>query len=358
MFDSIAFEDLANLAQVGTGSFGKIYVADGTDVAVKTFLGTVSSIFSQCNSYVDISHQEVQVDLKKYIEREFMGCATHENKLLLVTEYVSGGNVKEWIADCSRDLGWRTRISIATDAARALAYLHAHDIIHRDMKSENLLVTENKRIKVCDFGFSRPTAKTAAEVRRLSFCGTDTHMAPEIILGMPFDSKVDIFSYGVVLCELALRTVAVDNPPCVPSIEEVEQDLKIRIAAPPGSEVAVMALGRVIPGFGLNGDLVRRAAGLAKGACVNLAGMEVEEMSLDDIVKAFVELALRCCDDEPCGRPTWKEILSGLRIMEKIAEREEPDEDETEAEDFESLEDLVDCQEFGIPYEQNTFTST
>ncbi|KAJ3199175.1 hypothetical protein HDU67_003054, partial [Dinochytrium kinnereticum] len=109
----------------------------------------------------DISSHEVQVDLKKYIEREieilrdvrhpnvvqFMGCATHDNKLLLVTEYVAGGNVKEWIADLTRELGWRTRISIATDAARALAYLHAHDIIHRDMKSENLLVTENKRVK-------------------------------------------------------------------------------------------------------------------------------------------------------------------------------------------------------------------
>ncbi|KAJ3108518.1 hypothetical protein HDU96_007505 [Phlyctochytrium bullatum] len=272
-----------------------------------------------------ILSQEVQVDLKKYIEREveilrevrhpnvvqFMGCCTHEGKLLLVTEFVAGGNVKE----------------------------------------------------VCDFGFSRPKPKTAAEVRRLSFCGTDTHMAPEIILGMPFDNRVDVFSYGVVLCELALRTAAVNNPPRFPSSDSSAKiawdgegseegaaaaNLKIRIPSAPGSEAAVAALGRIVPGFGLEAKAVRKAAGLPKIAESNNPNSEV---TWDNIVEVFVSLALSCCDEEPQNRPSWKEILASLRAMEKVAEREEPghvgvlyDEDlDAEAEDFSSLEDIIDA---------------
>ena len=76
------------------------------------------------------------------------------------------------------DASWRTRISFAEDAARAIIYLHNLNIIHRDLKSENLLVTENKRIKVCDFGFSRilPSSLSNEEKKRLSFCGTDAFM--------------------------------------------------------------------------------------------------------------------------------------------------------------------------------------
>ncbi|KAJ3103870.1 hypothetical protein HDU97_009789 [Phlyctochytrium planicorne] len=317
----------------------------------------------------DISSQEVQVDLKKYIEREidilrltpakrdvrhpnvvqFMGCSTNENKLLLVTEFVAGGNVKEaqWINDLQKDLTWRTRISIATDTARALAYLHAHDIIHRDMKSDNLLITENNRVKVCDFGFSRPTPKTALEIRRLSFCGTDTHMAPEIILGMPFDAKVDVFSFGVVLCELAVRTAASTDPVNF-NLEEEEKGPRLLIPASPGSDLAKAALGRVIPGFGLNPKLVKKAAGVPE----TTVEKNQDEWNLEDAIVAFVNIALKCCEDEPSLRPSWKEILTALRGIEKVVEREEPghlgvlehEEEELDAaEDFESLEDLIDA---------------
>jgi LIM domain kinase 1 len=79
-----------------------------------------------------------------------MGCVIHDSKLLMITEYVPGGNVKDWIADLNRPLTPRMKASIAIDVSRALAYLHINDIIHRDLKSENLLVTENSRIKVSE----------------------------------------------------------------------------------------------------------------------------------------------------------------------------------------------------------------
>lgn len=166
-----------------------------------------------------------------------MGCCENELKIYAVTEFVEGGNLKEVghltptpiitvfvisnllhpllillqlilkSITTSKPIKWRLRISFAEDCARALAYLHARQIIHRDLKSENLLLTANKRIKVCDFGLSRETPRNVEERRRLSFCGTDAYMAPEIVLGMPFDTSVDIFSFGIILLELIFGVV-------------------------------------------------------------------------------------------------------------------------------------------------------
>lgn len=63
---------------------------------------------------------------------------------------------------------WPLRMSFATDIARAVAYLHARNCLHRDLKGENLLITANDRIKVCDFGFARIAARNEDEMRRIS----------------------------------------------------------------------------------------------------------------------------------------------------------------------------------------------
>ena len=75
--------------------------------------------------------------------------------ILIITEYVPNGNLKMLLMYESKrkspTLSWRIKISLATDAARAIAYLHSRDIIHRDLKGENMLITENYRLKICDF---------------------------------------------------------------------------------------------------------------------------------------------------------------------------------------------------------------
>lgn len=119
---------------------------------------------------------------------QFMGICHHANQqLYIVTEYLPGGNLRNWIQaerEEPRDLlsSYRKRLGFAIDTARALAYLHARGIIHRDLKLENLLLTENLRIKVCDFGFSRSLkpwmemkspSSTGKSAKRLTMCGTD-----------------------------------------------------------------------------------------------------------------------------------------------------------------------------------------
>jgi LIM domain kinase 1 len=102
-------------------------------------------------------------------------------------------------------------MSILTDIARALAYLHARRCIHRDLKGENLLLTANMRVKITDFGFARIAARNAEETRRLTFCGTDSYMSPEILMGEEFDLPTDVFSMGVIFCEVIARRLADDN---------------------------------------------------------------------------------------------------------------------------------------------------
>ena len=120
------------------------------------------------------------------------------------------GNLRIYIFDKTKPFPWRLRVSFATDIARALAYLHARRCIHRDLKGENLLVTTNGRLKITDFGFARIAARNADEVKRLTFCGTDSYMSPEILLGEEFDLPTDLYSLGVILCEILARKLADD----------------------------------------------------------------------------------------------------------------------------------------------------
>lgn len=83
------------------------------------------------------------------------------------------GNVRSYLHHAHLPFPWRLRLSFAIDITRGVAYLHARQCLHRDLKGENLLVTENERIKLCDFGFARISAQNDEEMRRMSYCGTD-----------------------------------------------------------------------------------------------------------------------------------------------------------------------------------------
>ena len=71
-------------------------------------------------------------------------------------------------------------------------------------------MTANGRLKITDFGFARIAARNADELKRLTFCGTDSYMSPEILLGEEFDLPTDVYSLGVIFCEILARKLADD----------------------------------------------------------------------------------------------------------------------------------------------------
>ncbi|CAI5499118.1 unnamed protein product [Closterium sp. Naga37s-1] len=117
----------------------------------------------------------------------------------IVTEYMSGGTLRNYLAR-RRHLAEKDVLRIALDVARGLEYLHAHHIVHRDLKSDNILVSYKGSVKIADFGVARTEAKNPGDMTCET--GTVRWMAPEVIDHKPYTRKVDVYSYGIVLWEL------------------------------------------------------------------------------------------------------------------------------------------------------------
>ncbi|GMP55778.1 hypothetical protein CsSME_00020499 [Camellia sinensis var. sinensis] len=132
------------------------------------------------------------------------GFCYHQGSNLLLYEYMERGSLGEMLHGASCGLDWPTRFMIALGAAQGLAYLH-HDckprIIHRDIKSNNILLDENCEAHVGDFGLAKvidmPQAKSMSAI-----AGSYGYIAPEYAYTMKVTEKCDIYSYGVVLLEL------------------------------------------------------------------------------------------------------------------------------------------------------------
>ena len=167
----------------------------------------------------------------------FYGAGTMaDNRPFMVTEYMALGSLKRVLADLDRALGWPVRIRLAAQVADGMAYLHSLKIVHRDFKSDNVLLNDELMAKVADFGTSKlVTTSRGRLVNRLenvetSFggsgggdaqeqsvafqatmtkgVGTPLWMAPELFVGRTtYGPEVDVYSFGVVMWELATRKV-------------------------------------------------------------------------------------------------------------------------------------------------------
>ncbi|KAI4346434.1 hypothetical protein L6164_007330 [Bauhinia variegata] len=188
---------------IGTGSFGTVLRADwrGSEVAVKIL---------KVQGFDEEKFEEFlkEVSLMKRLRHPnvvlLMGAVIQPPNLSIVTEYLSRGSLYELLRlpDARSALSDRRCLSMAYDVANGMNYLHQMrpPIVHRDLKSPNLLVDDTYTVKVCDFGLSRSKANTFLSSKTAA--GTPEWMAPEVIRGEASNEKCDVFSFGVILWEL------------------------------------------------------------------------------------------------------------------------------------------------------------
>uniref|UniRef100_A0A182PC59 LIM domain kinase 1 n=1 Tax=Anopheles epiroticus TaxID=199890 RepID=A0A182PC59_9DIPT len=233
---------------------------------------------------------------------KFIGVLYKDKKLHLVTEFIPGGSLKELIHDSGQPLSWEQRISFARDISCGMSYLHSMNIIHRDLNSLNCLVRENGTVIVADFGLARiikqPLISTTAYEKctaptpassgngtigrrgrprrqRYTVVGNPYWMAPEMMRGNKYDEKVDIFSFGIMLCEIIGRVQA--DPDYLPRL----------------------------PDFGLNEKVFR-------------------EKFCGQCPEPFYKIAFLCCDLNPDKRPPFHVLQGWLETMATVVALQRP----------------------------------
>ncbi|XP_065839604.1 mitogen-activated protein kinase kinase kinase 20-like isoform X2 [Oscarella lobularis] len=194
----IDIEDLEFHEHAGGGAYGSVYKAFWKSreriVAVKKLLA------------VDENELQVLSMLSHRNIIQFYCAVTRAPNFCLVTEYASKGSLYNYLHKHSLNLAFGQILAWAREIALGVNYLHNEapiKVIHRDLKSKNVVIAEDMTVKLCDFGCSRVLANTT----RMSLAGTFPWMAPEIIQQNPVSEKCDVFSYGVLLWELLTREV-------------------------------------------------------------------------------------------------------------------------------------------------------
>ncbi|XP_078438161.1 calmodulin-binding receptor-like cytoplasmic kinase 3 [Wolffia australiana] len=214
-----ATHNFSPVYKIGEGGFGTVYKAvfpDGEVVAVKRatkehFPAMLSDFFNEVELLAKIDHMSLV---------RFLGFIDTGNEKLIITEYVSNGTLREHLdAPDGKALNFSQRMEIAIDIAHGLTHLHLFAermIIHRDVKSSNILITENFRAKVADFGFAKVSHNDTEQTHiSTKVKGTFGYLDPEYLRTNQLTPKSDVFSYGVLLIEIlsGRRPVERTKPP-------------------------------------------------------------------------------------------------------------------------------------------------
>ncbi|KAL2348660.1 hypothetical protein Fmac_002660 [Flemingia macrophylla] len=184
--------------KVGSGSFGDLYRGTycSQDVAIKVLKPERIS-----TDMLREFAQEVYI-MRKIRHKnvvQFIGACTRPPNLCIVTEFMSRGSLYDFLHKQRGVFKLPSLLKVAIDVSKGMNYLHQNNIIHRDLKTANLLMDENEVVKVADFGVARVQTQSGVMTAET---GTYRWMAPEVIEHKPYDQKADVFSFGIALWEL------------------------------------------------------------------------------------------------------------------------------------------------------------
>uniref|UniRef100_A0A672Z5H8 non-specific serine/threonine protein kinase n=1 Tax=Sphaeramia orbicularis TaxID=375764 RepID=A0A672Z5H8_9TELE len=194
---------------VGNGTYGQVYkgrhVKTGQLAAIKVMDVTEEEIKLEINMLKKYSHhRNIATYYGAFIKKSPPG---HDDQLWLVMEFCGAGSITDLVKNTKGNQLKEDWIAyISREILRGLAHLHAHHVIHRDIKGQNVLLTENAEVKLVDFGVSAQLDRTVG--RRNTFIGTPYWMAPEVIAcdenpDATYDYRSDLWSCGITAIEMA-----------------------------------------------------------------------------------------------------------------------------------------------------------
>ncbi|XP_073148558.1 G-type lectin S-receptor-like serine/threonine-protein kinase At1g11300 isoform X2 [Henckelia pumila] len=195
--------DLRN--KIGQGGFGPVYkgmLPNGQAIAVKRLARSSNQGLKELMNEVEVISKLQHRNLVRVL-----GCCVEREENMLVYEYMSNGSLDGYLFDSHRKgfLDWRRRVIIIEGICRGLLYLHRDSrlrIIHRDLKSSNILLEEELNSKISDFGMARIFGGKEDQANTSRVVGTYGYMAPEYALHGRISEKSDVFSFGVLLLEI------------------------------------------------------------------------------------------------------------------------------------------------------------
>ncbi|KAG1688501.1 hypothetical protein DVH05_003592 [Phytophthora capsici] len=264
------------------GAFGEVYegVFNGNLVAVKMLVPHTRGDLKHVNDFLAEAKLTATMDHPNIVS--FVGVAWDAlSDICVVMEFMENGDLRELLTkyeETHHPVGFdHQKTSIALQVCHALTYLHSllPPVIHRDLKSRNILLNNAMEAKLTDFGISK---ETRSEQTMTAGVGTSLWMAPEVMLGERYDVKADMFSFGVVLSELDLHTL-----PYAQAKEQVRD-----------------SNGRKLP----------------DAAILQQVAMGILKVEFSQATPAgIVELGLACVSLNPRDRPTAAEALYRLQVI-------------------------------------------
>ncbi|KAJ9550871.1 hypothetical protein OSB04_014916 [Centaurea solstitialis] len=275
---------------VGRGGFGKVYKGSigDTVVAIKISNSMSNQGAVEFQAEVEMLSRIRHCNLVSLIGYSYKG-----KEMALVYEYMPQGTLEDHLYKDGSRLSWLQLLKICKGAARGLDYLHTgtgtqHGIIHRDVKSSNVLLDMNFAAKISDFGIAKigPTNQTRTHVSTL-VKGTFGYMDPRYVYTGNLTTKSDVYSFGVLLLEVLCGRPAVDT-----RLDEEQMGL-----APWAQDC------------------------IKKGKLNNIIDSRLRGQISSNCLKDFARIACRCLDNNPNQRPTMADIIGKLDVILSLQER-------------------------------------